>query len=795
MEHHSIDGVALPDWVKRNRETMPDAAAPHAFDLAERSAKHNPRWEGAVANNGYWSTGAPLGNGDFGALIYGAPDNLTCLLGKNDLWLRASQRSHFPGENYAEMYRLYKEGDREGFARLLPQDPNWADDFRPSTNINGGHFRLHLAEAASTDKFTGELSLFDATWRAKFQTLGLDNMWPGDDEFELMSFVSAPDEVMVLRVRRQRLPLRSFTWRLNREQHQLLPTATIGAEGGLVWLEQELLQGDRYAIALLQTGVAGDVTLSKRSILGECDGNDGGEAIFYLAMATQRDSDNPLELARRRVTEAAAKGVESLHAAHSEYWRAQWERSWVECADEKVERSWYVSNYLSGTTLRPGKVSPGLQGMWIKENFPAWSADFHGNVNIQAVYQGIMSSNRLELFEPYDALYHGMLPQCRKDTQEYFATEGARLPHAGTIEGFEIAEHNWIPLAISLGPSAWIARLFWWAYQYTLDREFLRDSAYPLLKDVALHYYGLLQVSGKGADGRYLVEPSIFSEHNATGFDGWGTDSIYDIVNMRMAFQQAADAAQLLGSDDKLVATWRETLRDLPALPADGSEVWLYFPSHHSNGRVQAGSWCYPIFPGEVASIFHGTPEERLQANATWKYARELVSSPWCGGCPTVAAALMGDGEWALQSAGMLSNNGLSGGATGSIMQAEHGTGMSLAFNSMVLLGVEGTLVLVPGIPAKTDAAFHSLRAPGAVLVSAEQRGGQVVYAAFQSLHGGTMRVLNPYDPLALQCPLAKIQVRRLDTRTVVAQHELPWRAPVEWEAEAGVVYLLELQA
>ena len=782
----------LPSWTTRNREIMPATAAPGAFNLPERMARHNPVWKGEAAYPAYWTLGAPLGNGDFGTIIYGAPDNLTFLLGKNDLWMRSSDRSHLPGSSYAEIHRLYKAGDREAFNRLLPQDPDWWDTFRPSTAINGGFFRLHLAEAASVDKYTQELSLYDATWRAGFQVLGLDNMWPKDDGFELMSFVSAPDEVLVVRVRRQRRPLRSFTWQLNRERHELLPAATVGGDGALAWLEQELLKGDRYAMAVLPAGVPADLTFTRRSVVGESASDDGREVVFYLAAASQRDSRDPRALACERVTQAAHKGVEALHETHRKHWAMQWERSWVSCADEKVERAWYVSNYLCGTTLRPGKVSPGLQGMWIKENFPPWSADFHGNVNIQAVYQGLMGSNRMEYFEPYARLYHDMLPQCRRDTRDYFGTDGARLPHAASIEGYEIAEWNWPALATSLGPSAWIARLYWWAYRYTGDREFLATEVYPVLRDVARYYRGLLTLGGKGPDGRWRVEPSIYSEIHATTFEGWGTDSIYDVVNMRMAFQQAADAAELLGEDAGLVAEWRAVLRDLPALPADGSGIWLHFPAHPLNGRITAGSWCYPIFPGEAASVFHGVDLERNQARATWDYARPLTSSPWCGGCPTVAAALMGDAEWALKSAAQLSNNGLSCNPAGSIMQAEHGTGFSMALNSMVLLGVEGTLVLFPGMPARIDAAFHSLRAPGAVLVSAALKGGRVVHAAFQSIHGGTLRILNPHDPVLLKCPLAVVEVRRMDTGESILRVERRWREPVEWRAEPGVVYRLD---
>lgn len=784
-------------WWMRHVEVMPAAAAPCPFDLAAHLSQHDPRWtaaEGAIPD---WLRGVPIGNGDFGALLYGPPENLTLLLGKNDLWLRSNDRSHFPGACYADLVKIYRNGDRAAYRDLLPKDPNWAVGFRPSTAINGGFFRLSLAEAASAGTFEQRLHLQDATWRASFRATGLDTMWGVRPDHELDAFASATDEVIVLRVRRRQLPLRSLTWRLNREQHDLLPEVSLGAEGSLAWLEQTLVKGDRYAIAVLQSGPTPHLTRGLRSVLGEISTDTDHEVIFFLAAASQRDSDDPRGLACDRVTRAARRGWDTLHDSHRQHWAADWDRSWVSCADAAVERPWYVSNYLRGSTVRPGKVSPGLQGMWIKENLPPWGADFHGNVNIQAVYMGLMAANRMDFFEPYARLYHEMRPQCRKDTREYFRTEGARYPHAGGIDGFELAEPNWPALAVSIGPSAWIAQLFWWAYQYTLDKEFLAEVAYPILKDVALFYAGLLEMSGKGQDRRYLLEPSIYSEWAADRFEGWGTNSTYDIVCMRNALQQSADAADLLGRDAEQSRGWRTILKELPDLPADAEDVWIQFPPPQEKVRVTAKSWCYPIFPGQIASAFHGSVEERRRAKATWAFAREASQGSWCAGCPTVAAALMGDAEWAVRSATIpfkqglaMSRTGLSGATSGSMMQAEHGTGMTLALTSMLLLGVEDRLILFPGMPSTVDAAFHSLRGPGAILVSAEQRGGAVIHAAFQSLRGGPIRVLNPFDPGTGKT--AGLRVRDAETKTVVDRYARPYREVVEWAARPGGIYHLE---
>ena len=115
---------------------------------------------------------------------------------------------------------------------------------------------------------------------------------------------------------------------------------------------------------------------------------------------------------------------------------------------------------------------------------------------------------------------------------------------------------------------------------------------------------------------------------------------------------------------------------------------------------------------------------------------------------------------------------------------------MTLALTSMLLLGVEDRLILFPGMPSTVDAAFHSLRGPGAILVSAEQRGGAVIHAAFQSLRGGPIRVLNPFDPGTGKT--AGLRVRDAETKTVVDRYARPYREVVEWAARPGGIYHLE---
>lgn len=782
------------NWWQRNIEIMPDAAASRAMDRALVLKRCSPRWDGADGYTAYWGDGAPLGNGDFGAMVYGAPDNLSFLLGKTDLWLRSSTRSLFPGESFQQLVDIYRRQDREAFKKLAPSVPDWWDTFRPSTLTNAGFLTVNLAEASSTARMSQELRLGDGTWQARFEASGLDNMWPGKQDHEIEAFVSSPDEVLVIRIRRHRLPLRPFSWRLSRPTHDLLPPPKIDANDRMAWLEQELLRGDRYAIAVLQTGVGVELTPVRRAVVAETCADPANETVLFVAMATANDGANPLEIASERVSRAADRGYAALHADHAAWWDKFWQRSWFTCTEPKVEKSWYVSNYLTGSIMRPGKTSPGLQGMWCKENSPPWCADFHGNANIQAIYQGVMGANHIELFEPYAALYWRMRPQCRRDTESFFKMPGVRYPHAGSIDGHEMTELDWIALAPSYMPSSWIARMFWWVYLHTGDREFLATVGYPILKDVAEFYAGILDFSGKDAQGRYRIVLSIWGEDNATILEGWGESSIYDICSFMAAFQQAADAAALLGVDEQERIRWTEMRQNLPDLPVDAEGVWLKWHDHPKNERFTAMSLYQQVFPCEIASLYSGPEKLRQQAMTTWwNHVRHTRNDAWIGGTPSVAAMRLGDREWAWKSlAEGWTNNGVCSNKVGGMGGVDHGPGLAFGINSACAMVDGEVLLLFAGIPPEIDAAFHSLRVPGALLVSGEQRGGQVIHVAIQSLHGGPICLLNPFNPSEPN-NRSPIGVRVIgDDGSVLEASLLEHHARIEWQGRGGVVYRVE---
>jgi len=79
-------------------------------------------------------------------------------------------------------------------------------------------------------------------------------------------------------------------------------------------------------------------------------------------------------------------------------------------------------------------------------------------------------------------------------------------------------------------------------------------------------------------------------------------------------------------------------------------------------------------------------------------------------------------------------------------VMAEATPGFSIFLNEMLLQSQGGLLTVFPAAPATDEPVrFHSLRARGGFLVTAERRQNRTQYVIVQSLCGNELRLLNPF--------------------------------------------------
>ncbi|KAK1635000.1 Six-hairpin glycosidase-like protein [Colletotrichum phormii] len=167
---------------------------------------------------------------------------------------------------------------------------------------------------------------------------------------------------------------------------------------------------------------------------------------------------------------------------------------------------------------RANSLPANLQGRWTEQLWPAWSADYHANINLQMNY---WHADQTGLSETQGALWDYM-----EDTWVPRGTETAELiyngsgwvvhnemnvfGHTALKEGAEWANY---PAA-----AAWMMQHVFDAYDYTRDTTWFASQGYPLIKGVAAFWLTQLQDDAFSRDGTLVVNPCNSPEIGPTTF-------------------------------------------------------------------------------------------------------------------------------------------------------------------------------------------------------------------------------------------------------------------------------------
>lgn len=147
---------------------------------------------------------------------------------------------------------------------------------------------------------------------------------------------------------------------------------------------------------------------------------------------------------------------------------------------------------------------------------PPWKGDYHHDLNTQLSYWPAYTGNHLKEGMGYLNTLWEQRDVYKKYTREYFGTDGMNVPGVCTLTGEPMG--GWVQYSMSPTVSAWLGQHFYLHWKYSADRIFLKERAYPFLKDVATY---LEQISTVDADGvRRLPlssSPEIFDNSSMRG--------------------------------------------------------------------------------------------------------------------------------------------------------------------------------------------------------------------------------------------------------------------------------------
>jgi hypothetical protein len=293
-----------------------------------------------------------------------------------------------------------------------------------------------------------------------------------------------------------------------------------------------------------------------------------GAFTVYATVTTTQDDREPRARAQRDLEQAAKAGTDALWQEHEKQ---------LDAYDARPHaRAWSVDGRLKVDALWGGvpyRVRPfGYYGdvplcsvdstKFCTQDSSMWHADFHFN-EIEAT--GPCMLRQYDTLDSYFSMIRALLPMAQANARTVYACAGAMYPLVHYPLKADSIIHTHITWEQGMEISALLAKPFWLRFQYTWDLAFLRDSAYPVLREGARFYADFLK---PGDDGVYHVFPTVSPEHRGiTENLEFNKDSQSALTLIRYHLRAAAQAAALLNTDEAEAAHWREIAEHMPAYP------------------------------------------------------------------------------------------------------------------------------------------------------------------------------------------------------------------------------------